>query len=74
MPAGVADGIVEWGADGAVRDFDVGAAVDECGGNLDIVAACRPVQRRFRTWLGVSDVGLPPAARSRLTISGPLGK
>jgi hypothetical protein len=58
VPAAVADRVVEWGSDRAVWDFHVGAAVDERGRDVDVVAAGRPVQRRLGAWLGVSVVGV----------------
>ena len=47
MPARIADGIVERGADRSVRCLHVGAAIDQCAGHVDIVAARSPVQGRL---------------------------
>jgi hypothetical protein len=47
MPAAVADGVVERGADGASRGFQLGTTVDEDDGDVYVVAAGRPVQRRL---------------------------
>ena len=47
MPAPIADGIVERGADRSVRCLHVGTALDQRAGHVDIVAARCPVQGRF---------------------------
>src|SRR5947209_19395832 len=47
MPARIADGIVERGADRSVRRLHVGTAVDQRAGHVSIVAACCPVQGRL---------------------------
>jgi hypothetical protein len=53
VPARIADGIVQGGADGAVGCFEISASVNECGRDIDVVAACGVVQRR----LGLSGTG-----------------
>ena len=61
MPARIADGIVQRGADRSVRCLHVGAAVDQRAGHVDIVAARSPVQGRLRPRLvRISCVGVRP--------------
>ena len=50
VPAAVSDGVVERGADRSARCLEIGAAVDQCRRDIDVVAARGPVQRRF-AWL-----------------------
>jgi hypothetical protein len=49
VPAAVADGVVQRAAAGdrGARRLDVGAAIDQDGRDLDVVAARGPVQRRL---------------------------
>jgi hypothetical protein len=44
MPAAVADRVVQGRPDGSTGRFQIGAAVDQCLRNIDIVAACGPMQ------------------------------
>src|SRR5918996_2459315 len=53
VPAGVPDGVVEWRSDGPARCLEIGAVVDKCGRDVDVVAACSPVQGRLcMSWSG----------------------
>src|SRR5207248_6010645 len=42
------DRVVQWGADGSAGGFEVGAGVDERVGDVEVVGAGGPVQRRLR--------------------------
>src|SRR5262249_18510984 len=50
VPAGVADGIVERSADRTVGCLDVGAAIDQRSGYVDVVVARGVVKRRLGPW------------------------
>jgi hypothetical protein len=65
VPAAVADRVVQWGADGSVKGFDVGAGVDEGVGDVEVVAARGPVQRRFAFRAGVWGRRRPRRAAGR---------
>jgi hypothetical protein len=58
VPARISDGVVERRADRATLDLDVSATIDECGGDIDVIAAGRPVQRRLRARLRIPIVGV----------------
>ena len=80
MPAAVADGVVEWGADRSARGLQVGAAVDEDDGDVHVVGARRPVQRRLGAVTAGVVVGVGPGVeeqrdrgRSGGKVAGPIG-
>jgi hypothetical protein len=80
VPAAVADRVVQRGADRPTGCFQVGASVDQCFGDVQVVAAGRPVQRRLqRTAVGAC-VGVgagrheqPHDRRAVREVSGPVG-
>jgi hypothetical protein len=57
VPTGITDGVVEWGADRAVRHFDIRAAVDQRARDINIVAARGPMKRCLITRMSGVRVG-----------------
>jgi hypothetical protein len=75
VPAAVPDRVAERGADRRAGCLDVGTAVDERLGHVDVVAADRPVQRRSGA-VPPSDLafGSAPACMNIRVTAGPSGK
>jgi hypothetical protein len=72
VPAAIADGVVEWAADRAVGRFEVGAAVDQSGGHVRVVAAGREVQRGLVA--GAAAVGVGAGGQQQSHDLGAVGK
>ena len=75
VPARIADGIVQGGADGAVGCFEIRASVNECGGDIDVVAARGVVQRRLgHSGTGGCGIGIGAGIDQQVHDVGPLEK
>ena len=73
VPAAVSDRVVEWFPIDA-RCLEIGAAVDKCRRNVDVVATRGPVQRSLGGCGGSGGVRIGAGFDQSLTMAGPLGK
>jgi hypothetical protein len=74
IPTPIANRVVERRPDGTMRQVDVSATFDESACDVDVIAACGPMQRRLRPLSRIARVRIGPSGESTRAICGPSGK